>query len=147
VSGGAKPLAPWQTRVSRRARLPTDRAAWLAVVLPVILAADSSPAVEAALTAAGHPVGRNQAQKWHRYLSAEHAAGRLPEAAQGLPVRVAARRFGTPGAPPVVPRKGPDVVAAANVARLELMERRRADEAKAVAKHRRKIARAKSSTA
>lgn len=141
--GGAKPLAPWQTRVSRRARLPTDRAAWLAIVLPIILACDSSPAVEAALAAAGHDIGRGSAQKWHRYLVAAHAAGELPEAPQGLPTRVAARRFGTPEAPAVVPRKGPEVVAAANAARVARAEKRRAAEAARVAKHRRKIARAK----
>lgn len=135
--GGARHLLPWETRVSRRAGLPTDRGEWLAIVLPVILAADSSPAVEAALAAAGHAIGRGEAQKWHRSLAAEHAAGRLPEAPQGLPVRVAARRFGTPEAPAVVPRKGRDVTAAATAASLAARREAAKAEARAVAAARR----------
>ena len=83
----ARRLAPWETRVSAMAGLPRDRDAWLALVLPVLLAAESLPRAEAQLASLGHALPRDTLQRWTRYLSAEHAAGRLPEAPDGLPER------------------------------------------------------------
>ena len=83
----ARRLAPWETRVSAMASLPADRDAWLSLVLPVLLAAESLPRAEAQLASLGHALPRDTLQRWTRYLSAEHAAGRLPEAPDGLPER------------------------------------------------------------
>jgi len=83
----ARRLAPHETRVSAMAGLPRDRDAWLALVLPVLLAAESLPRAEAQLASLGHALPRDTLQRWTRYLAAEHAAGRLPEAPDGLPER------------------------------------------------------------
>lgn len=87
MSGGARLLLPWETRVSRLAGLPVDRAAWLAIVLPPLLTEPSHPRATAALDAAGYSLPRWTLAGWASKLSALHAAGDLPEAPDGLPER------------------------------------------------------------
>ena len=100
----SRPLvAPWHSAPSVRAGLPTTRAAWLALVLPVVDAAPSHPAVVAALAAAGYVLGRGVVARaivrgWHEWLSRAQAAGELPERAEPLPTRRAGARPG-PDAP------------------------------------------------
>ena len=83
----ARLLLPWETRVSRLAGLPVDRAAWLAIVLPPLLAEPSHPRATAALDAAGYSLPRWTLAGWAAKLSALHAAGDLPEAPDGIPER------------------------------------------------------------
>ena len=83
----ARLLLPWETRVSRLAGLPTDRAAWLAIVLPPLLTEPSHPRATAALDAAGYALPRWTLAGWAAKLFALHAAGLLPEAPDGIPER------------------------------------------------------------
>lgn len=83
----ARLLLPWETRVSRLAGLPTDRAAWLTIVLPPLLTEPSHPRATAALDAAGYSLPRWTLAGWAAKLSALHAAGDLPEAPDGIPER------------------------------------------------------------
>ena len=80
-------LAPWDSRVSRLAGLPTDRAAWLAIVLPPLLTEPSHPRATAALAALGYTLPRWTLAGWAAKLSALHAARDLPEAPDGIPER------------------------------------------------------------
>lgn len=82
---GPKPRPPWLTTNSRDAGLPTERAAWLARVLPVL---DSTASYSAADEALGVP--RETATRWCAWLRAEQAAGRLPEREAPLPSHVSA---------------------------------------------------------
>lgn len=72
------PVLPWHSSTSVRAGLPTERAAWLAVVLPVVARADSHVATLAALPTT-RTVPRSTWLTWWRWLATEHAEGRLPE--------------------------------------------------------------------
>ena len=83
----ARLLLPWETRVSRLAGLPVDRAAWLAIVLPPLLTEPSHPRATAVLDAAGYALPRWTLAGWAAKLSALHAAGLLPEAPDGIPER------------------------------------------------------------
>ena len=87
MSGGARLLAPWESRVSRLAGLPTDRAAWLAIVLPPLLTEPSYPRATDALAALGYTLPRWTLAGWATKLAALHAAGLLPEAPNGIPER------------------------------------------------------------
>ena len=87
MSGGARLLAPWESRVSQLAGLPTDRAAWLAIVLPPLLTEPSYPRATDALAALGYTLPRWTLAGWAQKLSALHAAGDLPEAPDGIPER------------------------------------------------------------
>lgn len=78
--------SPWRTAPSVDAGLPTDRDAWLAIVLPVIRAAQTHPEVSAALAALGYTVGRQQVARWHASLESMIARGEL--ALDPLPRRV-----------------------------------------------------------
>jgi len=82
---GPKPRPPWLTTNSRDAGLPTERAAWLARVLPVLDATSSYRAADEALG-----VPRETATRWCAWLRAEQAAGRLPEREAPLPSHVSA---------------------------------------------------------
>ncbi len=82
---GPKPRPPWLTVNSRDADLPTDRAAWLARVLPVL---DATASYRAADEALGVP--RETATRWCAWLRAEQAAGRLPDREAPLPAHVSA---------------------------------------------------------
>ena len=83
----ARLLLPWETRVSRLAGLPVDRAEWLAIVLPPLLTEPSHPRATAALDAAGYSLPRWTLAGWAAKLAALHAAGDLPEAPDGIPER------------------------------------------------------------
>ena len=87
MSGGARRLLPWETRVSRLAGLPTKRAEWLRIVLPVLTKEPSYPRATAALAALGYDLPRWTVAGWATKLAEEHAAGRLREARKGLPER------------------------------------------------------------
>ena len=87
MSGGARLLAPWESRVSQLAGLPTDRAAWLRIVLPPLLSEPSHPRATARLAALGYALPRWTLAGWAQKLSALHAAGDLPEAPDGIPER------------------------------------------------------------
>ena len=87
MSGGARLLAPWESRVSRLAGLPTDRAAWLRIVLPPLLSEPSYPRATSALADLGHTLPRWTLAGWAQKLAALHAAGDLPEAPDGIPER------------------------------------------------------------
>lgn len=87
MSSGARLLAPWDSRVSRLAGLPTDRAAWLAIVLPPLLSEPSHPRATARLAALGYTLPRWTLAGWASKLSALHDAGDLPEAPDGIPER------------------------------------------------------------
>lgn len=78
---------PWQSLPSIRAGLPADRAAWLAVVLPVVNRARSHPEVAKLLTDAGHAVTGSTVRLWHLKLEAMRAAGQLPEHPGAFPAR------------------------------------------------------------
>ena len=80
-------LAPWESRVSRLAGLPTDRAAWLRIVLPPLLTEPSHPRATARLAALGYTLPRWTLAGWASKLAALHDAGDLPEAPDGLPER------------------------------------------------------------
>ena len=80
-------LAPWESRVSRLAGLPTDRAAWLRIVLPPLLTEPSHPRATARLAALGYTLPRWTLAGWAAKLSALHDAGELPEAPGGIPER------------------------------------------------------------
>lgn len=82
---GPKPRPPWLSTNSRDAGLPTDRAAWLERVLPVL---DATASYRAADEALGVP--RETATRWCAWLRAEQAAGRLPERTAPLPTHVSA---------------------------------------------------------
>lgn len=83
----ARRLLPWETRVSLLAGLPADRAAWLRVVLPLLTSDASFPRATADLAAAGYALPRWTLAGWAAKLAEEHAAGRLPEAPDGIPER------------------------------------------------------------
>ena len=87
MSGGARLLAPWESRVSQLAGLPTDRAAWLAIVLPPLLTEPSHPRATARLADLGYDLPRWTLAGWATKLAALHAAGELPEAPDGIPER------------------------------------------------------------
>ena len=87
MSGGARRLLPWETRVSRLAGLPTKRADWLRIVLPVLTKEPSYPRATAALAALGYTLPRWTLAGWAQKLSALHAARDLPEAPDGIPER------------------------------------------------------------
>ena len=93
---GHPPVDPWHSTPSVRAGLPTDRAAWLAIVLPVMDAGKSHPDVARLLAEMGHQVGERQVMLWHRKLSEMQAAGALPERTRPLPERRAGWREGMP---------------------------------------------------
>lgn len=78
---------PWQSLPSIRAGLPADRAAWLAVVLPVVDLARSHPEVAHLLTGAGHAVTGSSVRLWHLKLEALRASGQLPEHPGAFPAR------------------------------------------------------------
>jgi len=81
---GAPVRPPWEHAVSLRAGLPSDRAAWLARILPALDASATHPQAAALLG-----VDRGTAVRWHAWCAAELAAGRLPEHPQPLPPRTA----------------------------------------------------------
>lgn len=89
-------VTPWQSLPSIRAGLPTDRAAWLAMVLPTMDAGSSHPDVARLLTEYGYKVTQSTVMLWHRKLSEMQAAGSLPERTRPLPERRAGWREGMP---------------------------------------------------
>lgn len=93
---GHPPVDPWHSTPSVRAGLPTDRAAWLALVLPVIDAGKSHPDVARLLEESGHKVSQSAVMLWHRKLSEMQTAGTLPERSTPLPERRAGWREGMP---------------------------------------------------
>ena len=103
----ARLLLPWETRVSRLAGLPTDRAAWLAIVLPPLLTEPSHPRATAALAAAGIDLPRWTLAGWAAKLAALHAAGLLPEAPDGIPERRPSGRAWRASAGVPVESRGP----------------------------------------
>lgn len=86
------PLPPWHSAGSLRAGLPTTRAEWLATVLLWISLGEPD---RRACEALG--VAPTTWSAWRRWLSAEHAAGRLPEWTGGAwPAPVVGARPGGP---------------------------------------------------
>lgn len=78
-AGMAPPIVPpWHRSASVAAGLPTDRAAWLARVLPLVASVPVDREIAAALGVT-RPVARTTWATWRAWLSSEHAAGRLPE--------------------------------------------------------------------
>ena len=103
----ARLLLPWETRVSRLAGLPVDRAALLAIVLPPLLTEPSPPRATAALDAAGYSLPRWTLAGWAAKLAALHAAGDLPEAPDGIPERRPSGRAWRASAGVPVESRGP----------------------------------------
>ena len=105
---------PGHSRPSSRAGLPTDRAAWLALVLPAIDASRTHAEVAAALTAQGHALTWRPVREWHLWLEAASLRGELPEHPAPLPERRAGARPGECAIPVEAARRG---AAATNAAR------------------------------
>ncbi len=105
---------PWHSLPSSRAGLPTDRAAWLALVLPAIDASRTHAEVAAALTAQGHALTWRPVREWHLWLEAASLRGELPEHPAPLPERRAGARPGECAIPVEAARRG---AAATNAAR------------------------------
>jgi hypothetical protein len=88
--------SPWESLPSLRAGLPRERAEWLAIVLPAIVAGRSHPEAAHMLTCQGYASTGSAVMHWHRKLVSLQEAGELPEHPSPLPVRVAGWREGMP---------------------------------------------------
>jgi len=101
---------PWRRTASLDAGLPTERAPWLAIVLPLVRDTDSVSAAARALTERGHRVGRTTWATWEAWLRAALAAGDLPEwrdltGTDALPARTEGARVGHAPSGRALPRK------------------------------------------
>ena len=131
---GRPPSTPWASHVSRLAGLPTDRAAWIAQVLPVLLAASSLADADRTLS-----LPRATAQRWYRWLREQQLEDALPEHVEALPER--AKGF-TPDSKPRRAPLTPERVRALSEAGVAARQRKR-DETAAKSKRRKPVRRAK----
>ena len=92
---GRRARMPWEQPASIAARLPSNRATWLALVGDAFARSASRAEAEARLG-----LNRNVTASWIATIRAEHAAGRLPEA---LPLLLAYDAFRAGAAPPEPP--------------------------------------------
>ena len=93
---GAPIVHPWESLPSRRAGLPADRSAWLALVLPIFDRCRTHPQTAEELKSMGYTVTTKTLSLWHQRLTAMQAAGALPERTQALPERLPGWHAGAP---------------------------------------------------